>query len=212
MNRRDLRLMGLIALAVAFVAVRVIASAQESADDPSSAGGAASPDAVPSNGPAVVSHPIATAGRIANDDATVLVLAMAMVAEANWDAPEDHAAIAHVLLKRATQRGITLQQQAIEYCSAFRVDTARTRWVLGLRLDAQKPDAWPVRYSWTAHVDRWMTVIDLARRFVADPSSVPNPCPSARHFGGSMDAQKAGTVPARCSVRTANTFYAVAAR
>jgi len=38
-----------------------------------------------------------------------------------------------------------------------------------------------------------------------------DPCPRAQHWGGSMDNPHGRMVPARCSIVTANTFYAVRA-
>ena len=144
----------------------------------------------------------------AQDDATVLVLAQAMVAEASWHEP-DHRAVAHALHKRASVRGITLQQHALEYVAAFKVNTPRTRWVRSLRLDARKPDGWPLTVSWSAHVDRWLAVLDLARRFIADPASVPNPCPGASDWGGTMDVIRGRMVPVRCVEITRNTMVRV---
>jgi hypothetical protein len=48
-------------------------------------------------------------------------------------------------------------------------------------------------------------VIEVASGQHADP------CPRAQHWGGSMDDPHGRMVPARCSIVTANTFYAVRA-
>jgi len=141
------------------------------------------------------------------DDATALVLAIAFVAEAGWDAEQDHAAIGHALRKRADRRGITLQQQAVEYVSAFRVASPRSRWLLALSLDARKPAGWPAALSWAAHVPRWLRVVERARAFLR--GELRDPC-GAEHWGGAMDVPRGRMVRASCSTR--NTFYRLGAR
>jgi len=147
------------------------------------------------------------------DDSTALVLAIAFVAEAGWDAEQDHAAIGHVLRKRAERRGIALRQQAVEYVSAFKVASPRSRWLLALNLDARKPDGWPSSLSWAAHVPRWLRVVERARAFlrgeIADPCSAGVVHWGARTGVDMTRARRAGMVLARCSARTRNAFWRV---
>jgi hypothetical protein len=153
------------------------------------------------------------------DDPTVLVLAMAMVAEGNWDADKDHAAIAHTLARKATRHGLPLVDVLVRYVSILRVDATgefvvdsdRARWVRELNLDATKPDHWPSHLSWSAHVDRWLAVVERARSFLR--GELPDPC-GAEHWGGvrAGDMPRGRMVIAACSGLTNNTFYRLAAR
>ena len=215
MTRNEIKLLAIIAAFVALTAARIV-SAQESADASPSAGGAGLGGPVPAKGSPAAPPQSAAGELVANDEATVLVLAIAMVAEAGWDAAEDHAAIAHVLRKRAERRGVTLQQQAVEYVSAFKVATPRSRWLLALNLDATKPDGWPEQLSWSSHIPLWLAVVERSRAFLA--GTVADPCSAGVvHWGmrGGVDqerARRAGMVLARCSSRTRNAFYRVASR
>lgn len=57
---------------------------------------------------------------------------------------------------------------------------------------------------------RWQAHLQFVARVLS--GDVADPCPHAYHFGGSMDHARGRMVPARCSERTANTFYALARR
>lgn len=198
----------LMALAC-IVMVAFAAHAQESADVHASAGGTASPDVVPANGPAAEDSGSA-AGRIANAEETALVLAIAMVAEAGWDAPIDHAAIAHTLQRKADRHGLTLEDVLVRYVAIYRIRSPRAQWVRDLRLDATKPDGWPSHLSWSAHVDRWLVVVERARAFLR--GELPDPC-HAEHWGmrtgvDAQRAQRAGWILARCvGGQTKNAFW-----
>lgn len=211
MTRNEIKLLALTLLFVALTAARIVAAQKtpEQADQspPVSAG----------------SH--AVWSRAAEDrdvdDATVLVLAQAMVAEAGFDARDDHAAIAHILARNADRLGVPLIDYAVRYVSLLRVNddgrhivqSERAAWVRDLSLDARKPQGWPSNLAWSAHVDRWLRVVDVARSFVADPSSVADPCARERprHWGDRRGdkkrAERAGWVLARCSVRTRNAVW-----
>lgn len=196
------------------------AHAQESADVPTSAGGAGRGGPVPANGPAVT-HTL-TAGRIASDEASVLVLAMAMVADGGWNARGDrwdHEMIAHALLTQSQRRGIPIAEQALSYVAAFdaRKTGLRSTWVRCLNLQATKPCNWPLAQSWSKHVPLWLGIIEKARAFLADPSSLPNPCPNAYHFGtrdgeDGARAKRAGWPQAVCWAHTRNGVWAINTR
>lgn len=157
-----------------------------------------------------------------SDDATVLILAQAMVAESDWnerDALDDHNMILHTLRRGAEQRGVSIQQHALEYVAAFdpRTHSPRATWIRSLNLEATKPDGWPQNLAWSAHVTWWVAIVDKARAFVADPSSVPDPCPYASGWAGTTDRLHGRMVPARCSrIRPgrviANTPYRIGGR
>jgi len=83
-------------------------------------------------------------------------------------------------------------------------------------IDARNPRAREVkRYPWgdvpgkgAGFNHRWQRLREVVSEFADGKHD--DPCPRAEHWGGSMDKPRGGMVPARCSMRTANTFYAVA--
>ena len=99
-----------------------------------------------------------------------------------------------------------LRDVLVRYVAAFRVaETARTRWVLALNLDATKPDGWPLSLSWAAHADRWLRVVERARAFLR--GELRDTC-GAEHWGGPrVDVPRGRMVIAACSGSTRNTFY-----
>jgi hypothetical protein len=148
------------------------------------------------------------------DEGDVLALSQALVGEANFTATNDHAAIAHVLQRRATQRGVSLARMCQLYVSVLRqrsgvyvVNTPRAMWIRGLTLDATKPEAWPANQSWAANAPRWLAVIATARAAIA--GTLANPCPEAEHWGGDMDHVWRGLVAVECEGHMLNTFFRV---
>jgi len=208
-TRAEIKALAWLALWLALVTVRIVA-AQETP---------AAPVACP-QADAVVNRVAPSGGDSGrSDDATALVLGIAFVAEAGWDAADDHAAIAHVLQRGADRAGVSLRDYAVRYVSLLRVrdgqhvvQTRRAEWVRDLRLDARQPRGWPSHLSWSAHVPRWLAAIERARAFLR--GELPDPCAgqAVRHWGGAMDRPRGGMVLARCSARTRNDFYAVGER
>lgn len=143
------------------------------------------------------------------DDETTLALATAYVAEAGWDAATDHAAISHVLKRKADRHGVPLLDVLMRYIASRRVHDARRPWLYQLRLDATKPRDWPRNLSWSAHADRWLACVERARAFLA--GTLPDPC-GAEHWGGVMDTPRGRMQIAACSGMTRNTYYTVRAR
>ena len=139
------------------------------------------------------------------DDETTLALAMAFVAEAGWNAT-DHAAIAHVLQRKAERHRLPLLDVLVSYVASQHVTDTRRPWLYELRLDATRPAHWPASLSWAAHVDRWLACVERARAFLR--SELPDPC-HAEHWGGAMDVPRGRMQIAACSGSTANTFYTV---
>lgn len=82
---------------------------------------------------------------------------------------------------------------------------------------ANTPRAKEVRgYPWgdvegktTVWNRQWHRLRELVVEFASGQHA--DPCPRAQHWGGSMDSAHGRMIPARCSVVTANTFYAVRA-
>ena len=204
MSRTERNILAAMAVIITLMAARIVRAQGHSGVHRPAEGAV---HAAPANSSAANTSPMA-AGQIANDDETVLVLAMAAVAEATWR-ESDHAGVLHVIRKRAERAGVSLQAMALDYVAAFdprTVPSDRLRWVLQLNLQATRPEAFPLTLSWSAHVEKWLAVIAMVRAFVADPSSVVDPCPRAVHWAGTGDALRGRMVPARCSVPTANTF------
>lgn len=143
------------------------------------------------------------------DDETTLALAVTYVAEAGWDAANDHAAISHVLKRKADRHGLPLLDVLVRYIASRRIQDVRRPWLYQLRLDATKPRDWPRNLSWAAHIDRWLACVERARSFLA--GTLPDPC-GAEHFGGVMDVPRGRMQIAACSGLTKNTFFTVRAR
>ena len=144
------------------------------------------------------------------DDGDVLALSRAMVAESNW-ATADYAPVAHVMMRRAKQRGVSIARMCSLYVSVLRqrsgvyvVTTPRAQWIRGLQLDGSRPEAWPASQSWTAYRDRWLAVIATARAAIA--GTLADPCPSAEHWGSHQDHAWPGLVVVDCGA-TRNVFY-----
>ncbi len=84
--------------------------------------------------------------------------------------------------------------------SALNAPTSRARAIANYPwadVDGQGP-------AWNA---RWAELRGFVVRVMH--GDVPDPCPNAVHWGGTMDIPHGRMVPARCSARTANTFYAL---
>jgi hypothetical protein len=143
------------------------------------------------------------------DDETTLALAMAFVAEAGWDAATDHAAIAHVLARKAERHRMPLLDVLVRYVASQHVTDTRRPWLYELRLDATKPAHWPHSLAWSAHVGRWLACVERAREFLR--GDLADPC-HAEHFGGVMDTPRGRMQIAACSGVTRNTFYTVRTR
>jgi hypothetical protein len=58
--------------------------------------------------------------------------------------------------------------------------------------------------------ERWQQLRELVTEF--EQGVHADPCPSAEHWGGSMDAPQGRMIKARCAMSTRNTFYAIGAR
>lgn len=201
LSRATVYTLCVIAIGLLFVATRVV-----SAQDLGAGAGASVPA---TRSPAA--RPQSAAGeQIATDDATVLALAMAMVAEGGWDGAADHAAIAHTIQRKADRHRLSFVDVLVRYVAIFRVSSPRQRWVTSLNLEATKPDGWPVNLAWSAHVERWQAVVARARAFVA--GTLPDPCGAdVEHWGGVQagDTSRGRMQVAACSGFTRNTFFTV---
>jgi hypothetical protein len=141
------------------------------------------------------------------DEAARHTLARTLVAEADWHTP-DHAAIAHVLVKRwriasgprGLLHGIRFEDFVREYSALWKPEhTNRKR---GIRALPWGP--FPERSQWGG--GRW----DVVRKWVEKwgTGRVNDPCPKALHWGGTMDRPAGHWHPVSCG-RTRNIFYLV---
>jgi hypothetical protein len=137
-------------------------------------------------------------------DEAKIELARAFVGEAGWKARHDHAAIAWVLLKRwqAIQKRfahISFLDVVRRYCSPLKVDSERARWVQAL--------PWGTLDGRLARFSRfWADTRKLAYDW--GEGWVPDPCPAATYWGGTMDSPSARMRPVNCG-RTRNVFYSL---
>jgi hypothetical protein len=137
-------------------------------------------------------------------DEAKIELARAFVGEAGWKAPHDHVAIAWVLQKRwqAIQKrfaNITFVDVVRRYCAPLKVDSERARWVQGL--------PWGMLGGQLARFSRlWADTRKLAYDW--GEGWLPDPCPAASYWGGTMDSPTARMRPVNCG-RTRNVFYSL---
>ncbi len=145
--------------------------------------------------------------------ATRLLLAQSCVAEAGFDSAQtgECAAIAWVYVKRIHQmrrRGhdVSLLEMIRRYSQPIR--HRRRLWVMTLNHELEQPRGWPRRWPpWDTHYrHRWQQMLEMVDAWA---HGVPDPCPSATHFGSVTDRPGARMVRIRCDVRTRNRFYRV---
>lgn len=146
-----------------------------------------------------------------DDEALVTQLLQAFVAEADFDAPADHAAIGHVLIRRATQAGISLADMAHAYVSIFKASVQgypRTRWVRGLTSACEAPPMWPSSIRWSRPA--CLNVVARARALLS--GDLPDPCHGrAQHWGSRTGVDHARALRAHwkrvdCG-KTLNAFW-----
>lgn len=113
----------------------------------------------------------------------------------------DCVALLWVARKRAEHSGREWLDMLADY-SAVHADNPRAREVRGYPWGdvAGKSAVWN---------RQWQHLREVVVEFASGQR--PDPCPRARHWGGSMDSPRGRMVPARCSKATVNTFYAVRA-
>lgn len=205
----------LIAIAVVAWGVAVLcsgcASRARGEDSPSAGPSAPKPGVVSGGG--AHAQPRAGASVIVWDDdpeAAVRSLLTAFVAEADFDAPADHAAIGHVLVRRATVQGVPVEELAQRYVSVFkpRVVSARAHWLRGLTTECTPPPAWPRNARWSRAA--CLNVVARARALLS--GDLPDPCHGrAQHWGAPYGvdharALRAGWERVDCG-NTANAFW-----
>lgn len=137
-----------------------------------------------------------------------LWLARALVAEAGWNAPDDHAAIAWVLQRRwqhlhVRWSGLRFVTVVRAYCAGLGHQPAsspRQRWLR--RLPWGDPLGRLARYR-----ERWAWVRDFVLAW--GRGEILDPCArGAMHWGGHMDRPAATWNRVDCG-DTANIFYAL---
>lgn len=132
----------------------------------------------------------------AQDAEPLLVVAQVCYLEATWQ-HHDCAAIVAVAKVRAARVGQPWLSVLRRY-SALDNATPRAREVRALGWH-DMPDRGP---RWNRD---WSALRSLVQRI--DAGEVPNPCPGAEHWGGTMDAPRARMLRVECMPATANTFY-----
>lgn len=147
-----------------------------------------------------------------NDD-VALLLARAVVAEADWST-RDHAAIAWVLKRRWEARvkrdpEWTFLDQVKKYCAAMRrkARTKRHVWIHALSPDGAEPRGWFTDVSWDKYRPAWEGVLEFTHRWAR--GEVSDPCRHrAIHWGGTMDRPSKLLRRVNCG-KTDNIFYAL---
>lgn len=158
--------------------------------------------------------------------ATALALLKAFVAEADLDAADDHAAIAHAMKRLADAKGISQLEQLHAYVSALKPShkrTSRTEWVLELDSTCARPPSFPSNLHWDECRGRRCTprrvrcLEALARAHAFLDGELRDPCGGATQWGArdiKADVERAAKavaagrwIPARCAKATANAFF-----
>lgn len=156
-------------------------------------------------------------------DATKRWLAVAMVAEAGWEAEADHRGIFHALknrfrrlTRRFPKRYPTYLSVVRAYVAAFDPRTkkgGRVRWLMALTQPGRPPGppkGWPVdRARWDRHTHLWGNVRRLAAQCV-DGGRCRDPYKGqAVHWGGAGLDKPQGCMVALPNAGTRNVFYRV---
>jgi hypothetical protein len=144
-----------------------------------------------------------------------LTLARAWVGEADWSR-QDHIAIGWVLAKRwkiynrnrPEAKQVSFARFIRLYCSPFKGRSLRQRRVQALPWgDPVGKAVGPYRYAQNAR--RWARVRQRVDAWAS--GKFRDPCPTALHWGGTMDVPYSNWRPARCGA-TKNIFYTIGRR
>lgn len=136
----------------------------------------------------------------------VLTQAQSCVGEVGWHDIPSCVAMTYVHIARAEARGMRLDTMARLYSAALRRPTRP--WILRLDRRGREPRGWR-RASWSAHRDRWLSVVDAVERTVQGGEA--NPCPGALHYGstrldhGRLDPEVWEEID--CLPKSGQTFY-----
>lgn len=136
-------------------------------------------------------------------ESTQTLLAAAVVGESGWNATVDHAAIPWRLHARWRAVGGTFEEVILRYCRAL---SGKRPWLLQLNAQGTRPSGWPANARWSKHKAKWLKI--HARIGAWARGEVPDPCPTAVHFGGGMDPPQGTMVPAVC-IGSVSRFWAV---
>lgn len=152
------------------------------------------------------------------DDETSVLLARALVSEADWSST-DHAAIAWTLYRRWKARREqeptwTYKDQILAYCSGMKGEarTQRHRWVRALPANGvDKPEDWPENVSWTVYQRQWARVLQFTTAWYE--GRVKDPCKGrslhwGAPYGTDLHRPKVyGWEPVNCGPTARNLFW-----
>jgi len=142
---------------------------------------------------------------------TKLWLSRSVLGEVGWNRPREWTAVAYVYARRAARsKRHTFLQMIKAYSAAVGPQgKVRSPWLFELGFDKSKPKSWPLTARWNGVHDReWIRVLVWADYWQA--GHLPDPCPRADHFGGSVDysrAKRAGFTRLYCRGMMRNHFY-----
>lgn len=137
-------------------------------------------------------------------DSSRLALGQCFVAEARWRNRTEHAAMAHVLVRRwrhylAAHRGsdYTFEQMVRQYCAVHRAPepTPHQLWVRALPWGTMvvNPGMDPEQTDWRNWVDDWDYVRETVALFEA--GALRDPLPGAMHWGSTDDGNPHHGIP-----------------
>lgn len=133
---------------------------------------------------ATISH-----GQPPASDDDALRLARLTAHEAGLGSPAD-AGLIHAVLRGIVERDGVSYRRAIALAAPrwARCEVSR-RWTCELMPDGSRPASWRAA-SWPAHRDRWLALLEHARRVVA--GDVPSPCAEVPRVWGSVHDRERG--------------------
>ena len=144
---------------------------------------------------------LAFVGTVRADD-TGINLARCLRAETDTYSG-DWAGMAWVLRKRAYQKGVTLNEMVLDYCSVF---DRRSRAYYGSRSEKIRTSTFDVPLH--GREREWKLLERFVRRFLG--GVVTDPCPEAEHFGNAGDVGRKALVEVCLELgKRGNKFYKV---
>lgn len=114
-------------------------------------------------------------------------------------------AIAWIYAKRSNLVGWTLLKMIRRYSAATKPHEVHRRpWLFELNAKGTKPANWPASLSWSRHKEAWLTLLSKLEAW--KQGEIPDPIPSADHYGSYRDANQSHHVRMWKRVRAPEGF------
>ena len=93
------------------------------------------------------------------------------------------AGLTYVYVKRAAMIGETVRENAMRYSAVLK--TNRYPWMSNLTEDGSKPKGWPKNMKWSNYREHWLRLLETVNSVLN--RTIPDPYPTALHYGGWFD-------------------------